>query len=373
MLDRLILHIGMGKTGSSSIQEFLDRNLPVLRKDGFAAYGPNDIDPCPQKNLSDTPRFLAAIEELTRRLEEARATSLIWSLEGFATRQFLSDPARLEAIRTYLPASDVRAVIYLRRQDDFAVSAHLQWNVVNKSYHGPVRSFEERFPSVYGEPDGTPLEQTNLNYYGLIRRWADFVGPSNIRVRPLETGQLVDGDLIKDFIDAAGLPPRTYDCDIPRVNRTFHRELTDLMGLYGSVFEGPVGAAELIFFFRSFGHDQIFDEPTFTKFQLPPATRVQILQDCAAINEQIARDFLGRSDGVLFREPWPSSDDPYTPYTGLTQEKVIPILLHILKKQHMQINFLMNERRRMQEPYTWARVKKALARRIGSRIAERLR
>src|SRR5690606_11919494 len=139
---------------------------------------------------------------------------LIWSLEGFGTLQFLRDPARIDALRTSFEASDVRTVIYLRRQDDFAVSAYLHWNVVNKSYHGPVQSFDERFPCVYGEPPGTPLERTNLNFYEVIRPWAEVFGQGNLRVRPLEADQLAGGDLLQDFLEAAELPERSWDMDL---------------------------------------------------------------------------------------------------------------------------------------------------------------
>src|SRR5262245_39067207 len=110
MLKRLILHLGMGKTGTKTIQEFLRTNRRQLLRDRFVAFGPNDIEPCPQKNLDDTSRLLRAIDEVKRLTRKARADNLIWSLEGFSTRQFLRDPARLEAVRSHFQASDVKTV-----------------------------------------------------------------------------------------------------------------------------------------------------------------------------------------------------------------------------------------------------------------------
>ena len=49
---------------------------------------------------------------------------------------------------------------------------------------------------------------------------------------------------------------------------------------------------------------------------------------------------MGREDGVLFREPWPSPDEPCQTYGGLTTEKLVPILLHILQKQDERIGKL---------------------------------
>ena len=58
---------------------------------------------------------------------------------------------------------------------------------------------------------------------------------------------------------------------------------------------------------------------------------------------------------------------------GLTQEKVIPILLHIMKKQHMQISFLFAERRRTQERYSWSRLRAVIDENIVARLSRLFR
>ncbi len=337
MLRRLILHLGMGKTGSTTIQAFLRKNRDRLRREGFLAFCPADIQPDPHRNLMDTPRFLQAVDEVTRRLLDAGADSLIWSLEGFATRQFADDPARMQAILSRLAAADVRVVVYLRRQDTFAPSAYLQWNVVHKGYQGPVQSFDERFPSVYGEGPRKTLDATNQNYYEVVRPWVEAFGLPHVRIRPLERAQLHHGDLLADFEEAAGLPERDYDRDVRSQNVTFNMELTDMLGMYASTFDGPVLPNRMDGFFNSFGNDDYFARPFFTKFTLPPAQRREILEACEPFNARVAREYLGRADGVLFAEPWPDADAPYTPYDGMTLEKLVPILMYIMQKQHARI------------------------------------
>lgn len=372
MLNRLILHIGMGKTGSSTIQEFLHRNHRQLRRDRILALGPDDVTPCPQRRVADTERLMTAIGRVKARIGKTGAETLLWSLEGFGTKQFLIDPARIEALRTEFPARAVRVVVYLRRQDLFAKSAYIQWNVLDKSYNGPVRSFDERFPCLYGEPDGTPIEQTNLNYYEVVRPWADTFGREQLRVRPLETSQLAGGDLLTDFIAAAGLPERPYNVDIPPQNTMLHREFTDLMGMYSSLFEGPVSDTGLQFFLRAVQEDKLFSQPTFTPFELPPSTRVRIIDACAGFNGRVAREFLAREDGDLFRDPWPDPDAPYREAPPIGPDKYVPMLLHIMKKQHMQISFLMAERRRERERSVRGRLARLWDRRLAP-IARRLR
>jgi len=337
MLRRLILHLGMGKTGSTTLQTFLKKNRDLLLSEGFAVSCPGEIQPDPHRNLMDTPRFLNAVDVVLDRVRAAGADSLIWSLEGFGTVQFAHDPARLDAILSRLPASDVQVVAYVRRQDSFAASAYLQWNVVHKGYKGPVQTFDERFPSIYGEGPGKPIEATNLNYHEVLRPWVEAFGLKRVAIRPFEQGQFIDGDLITDFITAARLPAANYDRNVRANNVTFNMELTDMLGMYASTFDGPVLPNKMDGFFNSFGNDEYFSAPFFTKFELPPAQRREILAECEPFNARVAREYLGRADGVLFKEPWPEPDAPYTPYAGMTLEKLVPILMYILQKQHARI------------------------------------
>lgn len=361
----LILHIGMGKTGTTSVQVFLKRNAALLQSAGFVTFGPGEVPSCPQVELTDSARLLRALGEIRARAR--RAHSVVWSLEGLGTTHFAADPARLEAIRTRLPASKVTVVVYLRRQDAFAASAYLQWNVVHKSYRGPVQTFDERFPAVYGEAPGSKIEETNLNYHAVIRPWADTFGIANLRVRPLETAQLAEGDLLQDFVATAGLPRLAYEFGAARWNATFNHELSDLLGMYASAHEGPVAPANMVRFFRSFGYDRFFEQPFFSRFALPPRRRLEILEACAETNARVAREFLGREDGVLFAEPWPSPDEPYRPYDGMTIEKLVPILLFVLLRQHEQLQ--RHEARLARFPWralgAWLR---SAARRVRARL-----
>lgn len=53
---------------------------------------------------------------------------------------------------------------------------------------------------------------------------------------------------------------------------------------------------------------------------LEPALRRSILGECAAGNREIARRYLGREDGELFREPWPDPDEAWEPYPRLSSQ-----------------------------------------------------
>ncbi len=337
VLRNAILHIGMGKTGTTTIQFFLHKNAKRLREHNVAKFCPFDLKTYPQTAFRDIDRLYQGLDELKERTEQQGADSVVWSMEALGSLEFGNDRRKLEAIRRKLAGANITIVVYLRRQDSFAPSAYLQWNVLNKRYRGPVQSFDERFPAFYGEDNSCMLEGTNLNYYEVIRPWAEVFGVSNLRVRLLEKAQMVEGNLLHDFCAASGLPKVEYDFEVSRQNVTFNMELHDLLGMYNSVFEEPINPTEMRDFFGSFVYDEFFSRPFFTRFTIPPEKRLAILEGCEEFNAKVAREYLGREDGVLFREPWPSPDEPHQPYSGMTLEKLVPILLHILLKQHQEI------------------------------------
>lgn len=72
-------------------------------------------------------------------------------------------------------------------------------------------------------------------------------------------------------------------------------------------------------------------DPPQYRHVFPPATRLAILELCRESNEQVARHFLGRTDGILFHDPEPSPDDPWEPYPGLSDSARNDILDYLLE------------------------------------------
>jgi len=338
-LKRVILHIGMGKTGTSTIQDFLNRNSHTLCANGFLTFDPNALDTFRQPDFENTERLLSGLEELISRCKKASADSVIWSMEALGTRQFASDRQRVEAIRDKLDAEDFKVIVYVRRQDYFAQSGYLQWGIVHKTYPGPVRSFQERWPSIVGM-DGSSLPDTNFNYYAVMQPWAKVFGRENVMVRPFEKSQWKDGKLLQDFVAHSAIPPLDYDFDISHQNKTFNMELHEMFRMYNSVFEEAIFPAEMNRFFYSFSDDEFFQRPFFSRYKLPSKDRIEILKACEEFNAKVAREYLGWEDGVLFHEPWPSLDEPFHVHEDLTLEKLVPILMQILLHQHRRLTHL---------------------------------
>lgn len=208
---KLVMHIGMGKTGTSSIQRALATDQQRLADQRVAYLGMwfDMIDPA-YTGLMGHRRFMTGDAEEMRRHARAlqeflarRATD-----EGIETFVF-SNEAIFTSVNTMAPfvealreGLDVQLVAYLRDPHAWLPSAYTQWGIRHKANEGPITPFAER-------------ARTLIQAYESIRGWvADF--PDVLAVRRFETGT----DVVADFSAAVGIrldPPerRVLERDEP--------------------------------------------------------------------------------------------------------------------------------------------------------------
>jgi len=217
---RIVLHVGVEKTGTTSIQAFCARNADalltkgVLYPEGFgpqnhmalaAAVGPLDrvkhIGPTEGwRGPEDQARFRAGA---TRRLRAAarrvRGGTMLLTSEHLSSRLHAPQVAALREMLAPL-AEAIDVVIYLRRQDELVLSLH----------------------STYAKSGGTRerawLETISwLDYDAFLGRWETVFGRDHVTVRrfPVENGALVT-----DFLEAARLPKVEAAYAPPRLNRS---------------------------------------------------------------------------------------------------------------------------------------------------------
>ena len=202
---KLVMHIGMGKTGTSSIQRALATNQRRLAAQRAAYLGMwfDAIDPS-FEGLMGQRHFAAGDAEqmhdraLTlRSILERRAAS-----EGIETFVF-SNEAIFPSVTTMTPflaaleeRLDLRLVTYLRDPRSWLPSASTQWGIKHKVEGGPIRPFPER-------------ARTLIESYEAIRVWVERF-PDILTVRRFEKG----ADVVADFAAVAGValeaPDRRY-------------------------------------------------------------------------------------------------------------------------------------------------------------------
>jgi len=215
-VDRIVLHIGTEKTGTSAIQHFLSKNRAALAADGFVY--PEFTGP----NGGSQWGFVAAIAQRPWRMDfgarlgirdEASAANyrqrlltaidqellacpgrhtLLLSCEHFHSR--LRKPRRLEALKQLLSrwSDRVEVIVYLRRQDLVAVS---HYSTQLKS----GRSKPQVFPPV---ADGLPYY---YDYERIYDNWCQVFDEQAVQAALYEQHNTAGDGLLSDFCSRAGI------------------------------------------------------------------------------------------------------------------------------------------------------------------------
>jgi hypothetical protein len=309
----LVLHIGSGKTGTSSVQNFLHRNRDRLaelghlypRSPGRERHTQLGHFVMPDKQLVTINTWrsqeLADPEEFRQDFRRR----LVAEVNGSGLSHVLmSDEAlygaptgALTRMRAFTDqvARTVRLVVYLRRQDDHLISRYQQVVKV-----GEVRRLAERTASM-------DLSWT-YDYHARLSGWRRLLEPTELVVRRFEPDRFVDGSLYQDFLDAAGVDVRAEDLEQPpNRNESLDADSVEflrLLNLYRVEHEGArpghINNRPLVVRLA-----EASSRPVLT---LPPAVLDEFMSLWEESNRAVARDFLGDPRGELFRTPRKTSD-----------------------------------------------------------------
>ncbi|EAR17693.1 hypothetical protein WH7805_09194 [Synechococcus sp. WH 7805] len=207
----LVLHIGTEKTGTTSIQEFLKKNMVRLRKNGvyipqspMVGYGNHRWIPLIANNddFSDDFAIIQEFKSLEDRKERinkkrnelidecrnaaASCKTLIFTSEHFQSRlRGIEEIQRLKKLVEEL-ASSIRILIYIRDPLQTAVS------LLSTAIKGGG--------TLVGLP--SPQQQSIeylCNHAQTIRRWHECFPDAEIIVRRFERSFLEKGDVVIDF------------------------------------------------------------------------------------------------------------------------------------------------------------------------------
>ena len=208
---RCILHIGTEKTGSTTLQQTLRENRPLLNENGIfysVAAGhqfsrelaecfipfDQDSDFTRKRGLSDPnshSRWCAEkLDEVRGEIDTVRTqfNSYVLSCEHFSSRLLTQEA--VAALGGFLSTqfAEIRVVCYLRRQDLMAVSR-----------------FNENLKAGFTTTDLAtvnplaPLPRL-FDYASLIERWSNTFGRDAIQIRIVEPERLVNANVVDDFV-----------------------------------------------------------------------------------------------------------------------------------------------------------------------------
>ncbi|NBZ88005.1 hypothetical protein [Stagnihabitans tardus] len=245
---KIILHIGMGKTGTSTIQKTLAQNSFELRQAGMMYLGMwfDLVDPS-FKGLRNQAKFFSleepalieAAEVLFQQLSETAKTkrihTFVISNESFAGKSAVLEPMirRLIAL-----GMEVEAIGYVRNPHDWLPSAYVQWGVRHKMSPGPIPPYAEKARGLVNWYSGIVEWHKRMSDILHIRSYeaapdvvADFGAAIGVKLTPLgarvlergEEAEIVLRAIFNDGI-AQGVLPDVFDKavlpglkDVPKV------------------------------------------------------------------------------------------------------------------------------------------------------------
>lgn len=221
-MKTLYVHIGTTKTGTTAIQHFCVANRSVLEKKGFC-YPEFPYQYIGKSQKRNGVFLTAAAEDEKARFAEAMGKirelfqdydNIVLSDEGiwFALkkrRKTLWEELKEAGERD---GYGVKAIVYLRRQDDFAISCWNQRIKKRVNEQSDITQTWEEFIRNH-------KKYINLDYCATLEHAAGILGRENIIVRRYDRNYLKDGMVQVDFLDALGLEVTDeYVMDQPILN-----------------------------------------------------------------------------------------------------------------------------------------------------------
>ena len=302
-MKTIYLHIGMPKTGTSAVQVFLGGNQKALAKKNycFPHFSIRFLEVGKNRNghflkyvqtRQDAPDpYNQCMKELKEDLKQY--DNIILSEETIWAKQTIDH--WWESIQEWAAELDakVKIVVYLRRQDELMES---MWNQKIKGFMKWTVTFDEYL-------DQEMFDFLPMDYYDCLKKIEAAFGRENLIVRPYDFRQFKGGTVFEDFLDAVGLE-MTDDFVISKetVNASLPADAIEVKRLINqnTAYQNAKG----INFFNEVIMEAYPIDAKAEKKQtfFTAQQKEKILSRYQEGNAAIARDYLGKADGVLFTQ-----------------------------------------------------------------------
>lgn len=345
----LLIHIGISKTGTSALQAFLYGNMRKLEEYGwcypdlnqelfglqFASFG-KEINGSvfykePGKLDTKADNWNRAWEQILMHLKSSNVIISDERICVWDTNKFLK-----AAKEKY---ENIKVIIYLRRQDRAIESF---WNQKVKNPVGCSQTFKEFIESNNG------AECSHYYYKKQLDEISNIVGKENLIVRVYEKGQLCGENHTteSDFLSVIGIKADWKDWEkYPPQNLRLGTNYLEIKRIFNSLqfaenIDMGNGAMYMTHFERL---SQVFCKDEIDKGYFTHEEREEFLKQYALENEQIARDYLYREDGILFYDD--KMDYPLYDCTCTSFERDLMLIIFAL------INAQNDEFKRLEKHY----------------------
>ena len=298
MKNKLILHIGSPKTGTTAIQKFLYCNKELLRNENYLYPKIQDLM-YPSINASPLQRYInngvadtrcSGWKDFWNKVRKhLKYSNVILSWEDmfcYNTEEFFS------AVKKEY--DNIKIIVYIRRQDRYLESI---WNQMVK-YDPYITIDFNRF-------------QIDFKYKYKLDSLSKIFGKQNIIVRVYENSQFRGKrkDAISDFFYSLNIDLDFDKCIIPNKNTNSAMfgniiEIKRRMNYYLEFGNKTCGQLENIFldYLKTISNSSNLKN---ADGMFTPEQRAEFLKKFEEENTYIAKEYLGREDGILFYDSEP--------------------------------------------------------------------
>ncbi len=294
---KVIIHAGIHRTGTTSLQSYLANHRTVLPTYGVTYPGT-------ERNHQPLAWHLKQ-----RRCTAADVETLIHGAKGIAvlSAEDFCIHTDLSWVKELSERYDVHVIFYLRRQDHWLMS----W------YNQHVKWPFDRHKSMMGKSEF--LDSIGdfhwLDFAALLDRWVAVLGTANVSAAVVEPGQVEN--VIEDFASRIGISYEELPAEIHRTNDSLPVHLLEVarnLGLYDLSQKGRV---RLITALRTgLAHKAQSATTVYSADE-----RNGVLKCYEHSNRLVAERVFGRS--ALFLEPAPRPDAPYYDFPAISREELL--------------------------------------------------
>ncbi|NCU31533.1 MAG: hypothetical protein EOM23_01045 [Candidatus Moranbacteria bacterium] len=327
----IYIHLGTYKTGTTFIQNALYNNFNNKNKSIY--YPKTGLYGTAHHYLSswEFPRWTNGVthlkfykkwDQFLNEILQVESSHIVISSEIFSSLTL----EQVKIIKNILNGYPLRAIIYLRRQDQYISSLAAQ---LIKGCNGDFEHYTDLNTAI-----NIISSSPRMDYENMLENWANVIGVKNLIVRPYERSQFMRGDILTDFFyHLMGIFPDdnikiSYENANPRLCRDAleFKRLINQMSLSrdekNSILPGL------------FEYSKIVDSNTNNFFHchdlLSPEKKIEIINKYKLINYNIAKKYLKENINSLFIDKLEKFDSNWIPYSGLKLNKINEIIQFLI-------------------------------------------
>ena len=345
----LLFHIGIPKTGTTSLQHFLYDNNEKLKNQGW--YYPS-FKEFQDKTIMRSVKvngklILDAFLKKDDKLFDECMRYILSHVKNYNVIVSYETIWNLEYIENFFNKvldyyNNVKVLVYLRRQDQYLESMYNQCVKSNVNETMTLSQFIE---------DAKQIKLTA--YLDNLMKLENIFGDNLIvRLFEKESFQGARRDTISDFLSVICLNETDEDWQFPENvenrNMSLGSRLLEIERIINKIYNSYNYYAPFENFIRKVNNDNIsFGEKDYYKI-LSPNERKQILNEHEKENAEIARRYFNNTTGQLFINT--NLDIPYKVYEATSlEEEIIKLFSFILIRQEINLTFInsMQKKRKL--------------------------